>query len=79
VIEGTVNPGALFPSQIHDLRAYGILVDEQTVVFKRRALQGKIPPAQSVDVLVPWLLGVPIALVAGLVALVGLRTRSGLS
>jgi len=75
VIEGAVNPEGLFPSQIHDLRARGVLVDEQTVVFERKALQGKVPPADSVDVLIPWLIGVPVALVAGLIAFAGLRPR----
>ncbi|WP_456831053.1 hypothetical protein [Deinococcus sp. UYEF24] len=75
VVEGKVDPDGLFPSQVHDLRALGVLVDQRTVVFEREALQGKVPPADSVDVLVPWLLGLPIALVTGLAALVGLRPR----
>ena len=75
VIEGTVYSDGLFPSQIHDLRARGVFVDEQTVVFERKALQGKVPPADSVDVLVPWIVGLPVALVTGLVAFAGLRSR----
>ena len=73
VIEGEVDPDGLFPSQIQSLRARDLLVDDRTVVFKRRALQGRVPPADSVDVLVPWLVGLPVALVMGLVAFAGLR------
>ncbi|GGR12903.1 hypothetical protein GCM10008957_27320 [Deinococcus ruber] len=76
VIEGTVNADGLFPSQIHDLRANGVLVDEQTVVFERKALQGKVPPADSVDVMVPWIVGLPVALVMSLMAFARFRPPS---
>ncbi len=73
VVEGAVSGEGLFPSQIQLLRLHGLLADGQTVVFQGRALQGKVPSADSVDVLVPWLIGLPVALLAGLVALAGLR------
>lgn len=73
VIEGTIDTYGLFPSQIQDFRGYGLRVDDQTVVLERRALHGTVPPADSVDVLVPWFVGVPVALVTGLVGGVGLR------
>ncbi len=75
VLEGTVNFHGLSASQRHDLRARGVRVDEQTVVFERRALQGKVPPADNVDVLLPWFIGLPIAFVAALIAFVTLRPR----
>jgi len=73
VMEGTVDAHGLTTSQIHDLRASGILVDGQTVVFERKPLQGKVPPADDVDVLVPWFIGLPIALVTALIASATLR------
>jgi len=76
VIEGKVNSEGLFPSQIHDLRALGVLVDERTVVFERKALQGKMPPADGIDVVVPWFIGLPIVLVTALIAFVTLRPQS---
>ena len=75
VMEGTVDAHGLTTSQIHDLRASGVLVDRRTVVFARKALQGKVPPADDVDVLVPWLIGLPITLVTALIAFATLRPR----
>ncbi|WP_424952777.1 hypothetical protein [Deinococcus sp.] len=73
VIEGQVSPDSLFPDKVRDLRAHGVLADDRTVVFTRRALHGTVPAADSVDVLVPWSVGAPVALVSALVALFGLR------
>ncbi|GAA3999900.1 hypothetical protein GCM10022631_08580 [Deinococcus rubellus] len=73
VMEGKVSSPGLSTNQVHNLRASGVLVDERTVLFERKALQGKVPPADGLDVLVPWFIGLPVALVTGLIAFVTRR------
>ena len=75
VIEGQIDPDGLWPDQIAALRARGVQVSDRTVVLARRALHGRVPPADSVDVIVPWMLGVPVALVSGLMAFSVSRRR----
>ncbi len=75
VIEGEIDPDGLGSDELQDLRVHGVPVDDTTLLFRRRALHGRTPPADSVDVLIPWLIGLPVALVTALVAFVGLRPR----
>lgn len=75
VIEGRVDPDGLRPREITALQARGIQVSARTVVFERQALHGRVPPADSVDVTLPWLIGVPVALVSGLMAFSVSRRR----
>ncbi len=66
VIEGQVQPEGLSARQVEGLRAHGIPADDRTVVLQRAALHGRIPGPDGVDELIPFLLGLPIAFVAGL-------------
>ncbi|WP_407572614.1 hypothetical protein [Deinococcus altitudinis] len=75
VIEGEIEPDGLYPGELQDLRARGVPADDATVLFLRRAFNGRVPPADSVDVLIPWLIGLPVTLVTALIALTGLRPR----
>lgn len=75
VIEGEIEPDRLYPDELQDLRAHGVPVDDTTVLFLRRAFHGRVPPADSVDVLIPWLIGLPVTLVTALMACTSLRPR----
>lgn len=75
VIEGEIDPDGLYPDELQDLRAHGLPVDDSTVLFLRRAFNGRVPPADSVDVLIPWLIGLPVTLVTALMAFTSLRSR----
>lgn len=75
VLEGRLDPDKLWPDEIKALRAEGIVVNADTLVFDRVALHGRVPPADSVDVLVPWFVGLPVALVSGLMIFSLLRYR----
>lgn len=75
VIEGEIEPDGLYPDELQDLRTRGIPVDDVTVLFLRRAFHRRVPPADSVDVLIPWLVGLPVTLVTALVAFTSLRPR----
>jgi len=75
VIEGEIDPDGLYPDELQDLRAHGVPVDDGTVLFLRRAFNGRVPPAESVDVLIPWLIGLPATLVTALVAFTSMRPR----
>lgn len=75
VIEGEIEPDGLYPDELQDLRAHGVPADDTTVLFLRRAFNGRVPPADSVDVLIPWLIGLPVTLVTALIAFTSLRPR----
>jgi len=53
VIEGEIEPDGVYPDELQDLRAHGVPVDATTVLFLRRAFNGRVPPADSVNVLIP--------------------------
>jgi len=72
VIEGEIEPDGLFPDELQELRAHGMPGDDDTTLFLRRAFNGRVPPADSVDVLILWLIGLPITLVTTLIAFTSL-------
>jgi len=75
VIEGEIEPDGLYPDELQDLRVHGVPADDTTVLFLRRAFNGRGPPADSVDVLIPWVIGLPVTLVTALITFTSLRPR----
>ncbi len=69
IVEGQVQPTGLSDDVVADMRAHGILADDRTVVLQRFAYHGRIPGPNVVDELLPFLLGLPITLVTGLIGL----------